>query len=153
MKKFKFKLDKLLDYKTKLLDNEILALATLNSELAAVNGRIDDMSEAARRCRGELLSMQLGGGVYPATCVTYASYEDFLNAEVGKARLLAARLESRIEKQVETIRGLRMETRSMELLRESRLKAYRAEEVKDNERQVEEYVNTARLMKPDFGRA
>jgi flagellar export protein FliJ len=151
MKKFQFKLDKLLDYKTKLLDNEMLALGALNAELAAVNGRIDDMTAAALTCREELKAMQLGGGVTPATCRMYIRYEDFLKAEVQKARRLAAQLAVKIEKQVEVIKDLRLETKSIELLRESKLNAYRKEEIKDNERQVEEYVNTARLMHAGLG--
>jgi flagellar export protein FliJ len=147
MKKFKFKPEKLLDYKTKLLDNEKLTLAALNADLAAVNGRIDDMTAAALKYREELKNMQLGGGVTPATCRMYIRYEDFLKAETVKARRIAAQLAERIEKQVEVIKNLRLETKSLELLKDSKLKAYRKEEVKDSERQVEEYVNTARLMR------
>jgi flagellar export protein FliJ len=147
VKKFKFKLDKLLDYKSKLLDNEILALATLNAELATVNGRIDEMTASAHACREELQTAQLGGGVTPATCRMYFRYESFLKTEIAKGKRLAAQIERRIEKQVELIKDLRLETKSIELLRESRLSAYRKEELKESERQVEEFVNTARLMR------
>ncbi|MDR1574054.1 MAG: flagellar FliJ family protein [Clostridiales Family XIII bacterium] len=146
MKKFQFKLDKLLDYKNQLLENEILALAALNAELAAVNGRIDEMTAAMRGCRDELQEMQLEGGVTPATCRMYFRYEDFLKKEIAQAKRLAAQLERKIEKQIDVIKDLRLETKSIELLRESRLSAYRKEEIKENERSIEEYVNTARLM-------
>ncbi|MDR1246308.1 MAG: flagellar FliJ family protein [Clostridiales Family XIII bacterium] len=152
MKKFIFKPEKLLDYKTKLLENEKLALAALNAELAAVNGRIADMTEAAFNCREELRDMQLGGGVTPATCKMYFRYEDFLKTEIQKARKLAAQLAHKIEKQVDVIKDLRLETKSLELLKEAKLKVYRKEEIKDNERQVEEYVNTSRLMHMGFER-
>jgi flagellar export protein FliJ len=146
MKKFQFKLDKLLDYKNQLLENEILALATLNAELAAVNGRIDGMTAEMHRCGDELQEMQLGGGVTPAACQMYFRYGDFLKKEIAQAKRLAALLERKIEKQIDVIKDLRLETKSIELLRESRLSAYRKEEVKENERSIEEYVNTARLM-------
>jgi flagellar export protein FliJ len=152
MKKFRFKPEKLLDYKTKLLDNEKLALAALNAELAVVNGRIDDMTAATVSCREELKNMQLKGGVTPATCGMYFRYEDFLKTEIKKARKIVAQLVIRIEKQVEVIKGLRLETKSLELLKDAKLKVYRKEEIKDNERQVEEYVNTARLMRMGFER-
>ncbi|MDR2133442.1 MAG: flagellar export protein FliJ [Clostridiales Family XIII bacterium] len=147
MKKFQFKLDKLLDYKSKLLENEILALAALNAELAAVNRRMGDMAESVRANRSELQAAQLERGVTPALCRMYLRYEDFLKEEIAKAKRLAAQIERRIEKQIETVKELRLETRSMELLRESRLSEYRNAEVKENERQVEEYVNTSRLMR------
>jgi flagellar export protein FliJ len=146
MKKFQFKLDKLLDYKSKLLDNEISVLATLRAELAALNVRMDEMAASARANRAELQDAQRKGGVTPATCRMYLRYEDFLNAEIAKAKRLAAQTERKIEKQIELIKDLRLEAKSIELLRESRLNTYREEEVKENERQVEEYVNTARLM-------
>jgi flagellar biosynthesis chaperone FliJ len=77
----------------------------------------------------------------------YFRYEDFLKTEIQKARKLAAQLAHRIEKQVDVIKDLRLETKSLELLKEAKLKVYRKEEIKDNERQVEEYVNTSRLMR------
>jgi flagellar export protein FliJ len=146
MKKFQFKLDKLLDYKNQLLENETLALAALNTELAAANGRIDDMKAATLRCRDELQEMQLEGGVTPAACQMYFRYEDFLKKEIVQAKRLAAQIERKIEKQIDVIKELRLETKSIELLRESKLNAYRKEEVKENENMIEEYVNTARLM-------
>jgi flagellar export protein FliJ len=147
LKKFQFKLDKLLDYKSKLLENEITALATLNADLAAVNARIDGMTESMRACRAEFQSAQSNGGVTPALCQMYARYEDFLKTEIAKAQRLAAQIERRIEKQIDVIKELRLETKSIELLRESRLTAYRKEEIKENERQVEEFVNTSRVMR------
>jgi flagellar export protein FliJ len=150
MKKFQFKLDKLLDYKSRLLENEALTLATLNAELAAVNARADEMTALTRRCRDELQAAQLAGGVTPATCRMYARYGDFLKAEIAKGKRLAARIEKQIEKQIELIRDLRLETKSIELLRETRLAAYRREELKESERQVEEFVNTARLTRARF---
>jgi flagellar export protein FliJ len=147
MKKFRFKPEKLLDYKTKLLDNEKLTLAALNADLATVEARIDDMTAQTLKYREELKDKQRSGGVTPATCGMYIRYEDYLKAEIRKGRRIAAQIAERIEKQVEVIKGLRLEAKSLELLKESKLKAYRKEEVKDNERQVEEYVNTARLMR------
>jgi flagellar export protein FliJ len=146
MKKFQFKLDKLLDYKNQLLESETLALANLNAELAAVNARIDEMKASILRYRTELQEMQLDGEVTPAACQMYFRYEDFLKTEIAKAERLAAQLERRIEKQIDTIKDLRLETKSIELLRKSRLNAYHKEEVKESERSIEEYVNTARLM-------
>jgi flagellar export protein FliJ len=147
MKKFTFKLDKLLGYKDQLLENEILTLAALNAELSAVNGRIDGMTADTRRCRAELQDLQLRGDVTPAACQMYFRYEDFLKAEILKARRIVAQLELKIEKQIDVIKDLRLETKSLELLRESKLAAYRKEEIKDGERQIDEYVNTARLMR------
>jgi flagellar export protein FliJ len=146
MKKFQFKLDRLLDYKNQLLESEILALATLNAELAAVNGRIDEMTAAVQGNRTELQAMQLEGRVTPAACQMYFRYESFLKKEIAQAKKAAAQLARKIEKQIDVIKDLRLETKSIELLRESKLNAYRKEEVKENERSIEEYVNTARLM-------
>jgi flagellar biosynthesis chaperone FliJ len=100
-----------------------------------------------RTNRAELQTAQLADGVKPELCRMYIRYEDFLKAEILKAKNLAARLEKRIEKQVELIKDLRLETKSIELLRESRMAAYRKEEIKENERLVEEFVNTSRLMR------
>jgi flagellar export protein FliJ len=146
MKKFQFKLDKLLDYKNQLLESEILVLATLNAELATTNGRIDEMTATMQGYRTELQEMQLAGGVTPAACQMYFRYEDFLKTEIVQAKQIAAQLTRKIEKQIDAIKDLRLETKSIELLRASRLNAYHKEEVKENERSIEEYVNTARLM-------
>jgi flagellar export protein FliJ len=146
LKKFQFKLDKLLDYKSKLLENEITVLAALRSDLAAVNGRIDEMTAQTRACRSELQAAQARGGVTPSLCQMHVRYEEFLKAEIAKGKRIAAQIERRIEKQIEVIKDLRLEKKSIELLRASRLAAYRKEETKENERQIEEFVNTARMM-------
>jgi flagellar export protein FliJ len=147
MKKFTFKLDKLLGYKDQLLENEILTLAALNAELAAVNAGIDGMTADMRGCRAKLQDLQLRGDVTPAACQMYFRYEDFLKAEILKAKRIAAQLTLKTEKQIDVIKDLRLETKSLELLRESKLAAYHKEEIKDGERQIDEYVNTSRLMR------
>ena len=147
MKKFKFKLDKLLSYKDQLLESEMLKLAALNDELGRVNGRIAALTEDRFRCGRELRSRQMAGEITPTACQIYFRYDSRLKDEIAANRRAAEALALKIEAQIELIRGLRLETKTLELMKESKLSAWKKEEIKDAEHQMDEFVNTARVMR------
>jgi flagellar export protein FliJ len=149
LKKFSFKLDKLLSYKDQLLESEMLKLAALNDSLRRVNARMDALAEDRLRCGRELREKQAAGAVTPAACQLHSRYDGFLKDEIASCRREAEALAVRIEAQIEVIRGLRLETKTLELMKDSRLAAWRKEEIKESEHQIDEFVNTARAMRTE----
>ncbi|MDR3295266.1 MAG: flagellar FliJ family protein [Clostridiales Family XIII bacterium] len=147
MKKFHFKLDKLLSYKDQLLENGLMILATLNAEMQRLNDRLRALAEEVLRSRRSLAEKQAEGELTPTAYQIHFRYEDFLKKEIEETEGAAAKLAVKIEQQIEVIRGLRLETKSLEILKESKLKDYRKEEMKAHEQMIDEFVNTSRLQR------
>jgi flagellar export protein FliJ len=147
LKKFHFKLDKLLSYKDQLLENGLMILATLNAEMQRLNDRLRALAEEVLRSRRSLAEKQAEGELTPTAYQIHFRYEDFLKKEIEETEGAAAKLAVKIEQQIEVIRGLRLETKSLEILKESKLKDYRKEEMKAHEQMIDEFVNTSRLQR------
>jgi flagellar export protein FliJ len=147
VKKFNFKLEKLLSYKDQLLESEMGTLAGLNAEMKRAGDRLDALAAKKLQNRAELEARQSAGSILPAACQIYFRYDNYLKAEITDAKRLVALIAAKIEKQIEVIKELRLETKSLELMKEAKLASYRKEELKAAEQQMDEFVNTARVMR------
>jgi flagellar export protein FliJ len=147
VKKFEFKLDKLLRYKDQLLESELAVLAGLNAEMKRADDRLKALTAKRLANRAELEEKQSSGAILPAACQIYFRYDNYLRAEITDAKRLIALIAAKIEKQIEVIKELRLETKSLELMKEAKLTSYRKEELKAAEQQMDEFVNTARVMR------
>ncbi|MDR1135009.1 MAG: flagellar export protein FliJ [Clostridiales Family XIII bacterium] len=147
MKKFKFKLDKLLDYKDQLLDNELMTLAALNEEMNKVNAAIGKLRAERDRAAAEMREKgDSEEGVKPVDYQIFFRYDASLKEEIRDLKTVAAHLTGQIEKQIELIKKLRLETKSLEVMKESKLAGYKKEIIKAEELMIDEYVNTVRVM-------
>jgi flagellar export protein FliJ len=147
VKAFKFKLDRLLHYKDQLLESELAALAALRGEMKRADDRKASLTDEKRTCGRELRAKQMSGALTPAACQIYFRYDNFLTAEITGVEGLIARIAAKIEKQLEVIKNLRLETKSLEIMKDSKLSAYRKEVQKAEEQQIDEFVNTTRVMR------
>jgi flagellar export protein FliJ len=147
MKKFQFKLEKLLHYKDQLLENELMRLAALNETLRQAVDQQNLLTSARDGCRLELAARQRNGELSPAAYQLYFRYETYLKEEIGKTERRIEQITAQVEAQIEVIRNLRLETKSLEIMKTAKLAAYTKESLKEAEREVDEFVNTAKAMR------
>jgi flagellar export protein FliJ len=145
VKKFRFSLETVLDYKQQALDalraEHGAILAQVRAQEAVVAGLEDQYSQLDQ----EFTQRKLEG----LTVLEAMQYEQYLRAmeqkirtENHKLELLRRQEEEKRSKVVEA----RQETASIEKLKEKKLDSYRKAAQKDEELMIDEFVSTARAM-------
>jgi flagellar export protein FliJ len=145
MKKFQFHLEKLLSYKDQMLDSEMMNLAVLNGLLASAQEKLSALENERDRYNDEL-SGKVKGHVSPATFRLYASYESHIKEEMKLCQREIAEISAQIEKQIEIIKELKKETRSLETLKEAKYTEYKKEDIKRSELFMDEFISRSRII-------
>jgi flagellar export protein FliJ len=146
MKKFEFHLEKLLSYKGQILDSELMALAVLNNQLSEAQQRLQTLRNQQRQCETEYQSSILVKTT-PAACQMYIHYKEHLKEQIVIAEKTVRNIAVQVDKQIELIKKLKLETKSLETLKSSRYEEYKKEDVKASELQLEEFVSTSNILK------
>ncbi len=146
MKKFEFQLEKLLSYKGQLLDSEMMTLAVLNNQLSEEQHKLRSLQLEQEQCRKDFESKMLEKTT-PATCRMYIYYTEHLKEQILNVERLIESIQAQVNKQIELIKGLKLETKSLEILKTSRYDEYKKEDLKAAEKQLEEFVSTVKIMK------
>ncbi|MGI6747730.1 MAG: flagellar export protein FliJ [Anaerovoracaceae bacterium] len=146
MKKFEFHLEKLLTYKDQTLDSELMTLAVLNSHLSDHQQRLFLLQEQREQYRLEFES-EILNRTTPASCRLYAFYDEYIKEQIQQTENDIRNTSLQIDKQVALIKKLKIETKSLEILKAAKLDEYKKEGLKMAERQLDEFVSTARLLK------
>lgn len=146
MKKFEFQLEKLLSYKGQMLDSELMTLAVLNSQLAEAQHRLLALQTEREECGVEFGNKMLEKTT-PATCRMYVHYAEHLKEQILNTQRTIEGITAQIDKQVELIKKLKMETKSLETLKTARYDEYKKEDLKAAELQLEEFVSTSKIMR------
>jgi flagellar FliJ protein len=147
MKKFTFKLDKLLSYKDQVLDNEMMRLSALNEQQKEAESRLAALEARREKASGELREKQARGEVSTAEYQLSFRYDRALKEDAAETKRALAVIAAKIDKQVEVIKNVKLETKSLEIMKESKLAVYNKEALKDEELRIDEYVNTAKAMR------
>lgn len=146
MKKFHFHLEKLLSYKGQMLDSEMMTLAALNHELSEAQNKLLLLQTQQTQCQTDYESKMLQKTT-PATCRMYIYYAEHLKEQIQLAKRMVENITQQVEKQIETIKKLKLETKSLETLKSTRLDEYNKEGAKAEELQLEEFVTTAGILR------
>jgi len=146
MKKFEFQLEKLLSYKGQMLDSELMNLAVLNNQLSDAQHKLHALQTEQEQCKTELEG-KIMEKTTPATCQMYNFYKEHLKGQIINTEKTIESISAQVDKQIELIKKLRMETKSLERLKTSRIDEYKKEDLKAAEMQLEEFVSTARIIK------
>lgn len=146
MKKFEFNLEKLLTYKDQTLDSELMTLAVLNSHLSEHQEKLYALQKEQEQCRSEFES-EILNQTTPASCRLYAFYDEYIKEQIKQTENEIKKVSVQIEKQVALIKKLKIETKSLEILKAVKLDEYKKEGLKTAERQMDEFVSTARLLR------
>ena len=145
MKKFRFSLETVLDYKQEVL-------SALQTEHAAILARVHAQEDLLERLEGEYQELneeftqrKLEG----ITILDAMQYEQYLRAAEREIEVAAAKLEKlrqeAEEKRNEVVEA-KKETSSIEKLREKKLDSYNKAVQKSEELIIEEFVTTTRVM-------
>lgn len=142
MKKFKFTLDKLLDYKGQILDREKNDLAALNVERAEALELKAGLEAELRRNR-DSFNQKAAEGISPMEMAVFTHYNDVLRMRIEDTQREIEELEEKIAKQLNVVTEASKEVKSLEKLEEKQLEDYRFKAQKSEESFIEEYVNGA----------
>jgi flagellar export protein FliJ len=146
VKKFEFQLEKLLSYKGQILDSEMMTLAVLNNQLSEEQERLHKLRMEREECGAECENKMLERTT-PATCRMYGHYAEHLKEQILHTQRTIEGLTVQIDRQVELIKKLKMETKSLETLKTARYDEYKKEDLKAAELQIEEFVSTSKIMR------
>lgn len=142
MKKFKFTLDKLLDYKGQVLDREKNDLAALNVQRAEAEEQKRSFQEQLKNTQDDF-NTKAAKGVSPMEMAIFSYYHESLRTSIKETEKAIVRLENAVEKQTGVVVEASKDVKSLEKLEEKQLEAYRFKALKADEAFIEEYVNSA----------
>jgi flagellar FliJ protein len=139
VKRFRYSLETVLDYKTQVLDN-------LKKEHAVMLKNVNDKQEEIRQLNGELIEYE---GSFDETKSVGASIESYLLFDmcIGRMKDQIEKEEERLvilkkkeEKKKGEVIDAKVDTSKFEKLKDKRLQEYRTAEQKEEEAFVEEFV-------------
>lgn len=149
MKKFQFHLEKLLSYKGQILDSEMMTLAVLNNQLQQAEEKLLSLQKEQEKCITDFEN-KMKENTTPAACQLYNSYKLHLKELIKYSEKEIKNISAQVDDQIEIIKKLKLETKSLETIKTSRLDDYKKEDLKTVELQLEEFVSTAKIISKTF---
>lgn len=146
MKKFEFHLEKLLSYKGQMLDSELMTLAVLNSQLSEAQHRLLMIQNEQEQCRLEFETKMMVNTT-PAACQMYTYYKEHLKEQIISAEKTIETISLQLDRQIELIKKLKLETKSLETIKTARFDEYKKEGIKASEQQIEEFVSSSNIIR------
>ena len=145
MKKFRFSLETVLDYKQQALDALRAEHGAILAQVRAQEDVVDGLEGEHGNVNEEFSRRKLEG----ITILDAMNYEQYLRAlerEIQEERRKLAILRRREEQKRTQVVEARKETATLEKLKEHKLDDYRRAEQKAEEQLIEEFVSTTRAM-------
>ncbi|NBI10018.1 flagellar export protein FliJ [Colidextribacter sp. OB.20] len=145
MKKFRFSLETVLDYKQQALDALRAEHGAILAQVRAQEAVVEGLEKEHRQVDEEFSQCKLEG----ITVLEALNYEQYLRAlerEIAGERRKLETLRRREEQKRSQVLEARKETATIEKLKEHKLEDYRKAEQKEEEQRIEEFVSTARAM-------
>ena len=145
MKKFRFSLETVLDYKQQALDSLRAEHGAILARVRAQEQAVQALEEEHRRADDEFTQRKLEG----INVLDALNFEQYLRAVERRLQTEHQKLEA-LERQEEKKRSqvveARKETATIEKLKEHKLEDYRKAVQKSEETMIEEFVSTTRAM-------
>ena len=145
MKKFKFSLDSVLSYKQQVLES-------LQGEHAAILAQVREQEAVLERawqdyrdCDGEYRQKK-AQGITITDAMVYQNGLRVLERDIQRETEKLEALRRKEEKKRQEVVDAKIDTSSIEKLKEHKLEDYRKAEQKDQEQQIEEFVSSTRAM-------
>ncbi len=140
MKKFRFTLETLKDYRQQELDRQKNALSALQAELRKIDEDIAALQIQLAQQSEELVEISARG----ATAYEIALRKRYIvtiQADIHLKENQAARKQEEINNQLDVVVEATKDVRTLEKLEEKQLEEYRFLEGKENEQFIEEFVS------------
>ena len=145
MKKFRFSLETVLDYKQQALDALRAEHGAILAKVRAQEAVIEGLEEEHRQTDEEFTRRKLEG-LTVLDAMNYEQYLRSLERQIHEEYHKLARLRRQEEQKRAQVVEARKETATIEKLKEHKLEDYRKAEQKDEEQRIEEFVSTTRAM-------
>ncbi|MDL2232230.1 flagellar FliJ family protein [Ruminococcaceae bacterium OttesenSCG-928-L11] len=147
-KKFKFSLQKLLNYKEQLFEAERNILAEMNALLLSMQSELAGLYREHKEKSAAYLEQAVQG----MTSLDMMMHKNYLLSVEEDIRNKIRQIELQqdaIDKQMDKVKEAKMEISSMEKLKEKKYKEYMYKDSKAQEQFIEEFVSTKRAMSGD----
>ena len=144
MKKFRFSLETVLEYKQQILDS-------LQAEHGAILARIRKQEEhiealeAEYRHLSQEFNRRKAEGISILDALKYEQYLRAMERQIEEAHQLLQDLQKQEEAKRKEVVEAKKDTSSIEKLKEKKLDAYHKAEAKSEEAFIEEFVSTMRI--------
>ena len=145
MKKFRFSLETVLDYKQQILDSLRAEHGAILARVRAQEEELEKLEEEYRELDEEFSQRKIEG----LTILEAMQYEQYLRAserEIQEAAALLEKLRRQEEAKRAEVVAAKQDTSSLEKLREKKLDLYNKAVQKSEEALIEEFVSTTRVM-------
>ncbi|MBC3797036.1 hypothetical protein [Acetobacterium tundrae] len=146
MKKFQFQLGKLLSYKDQNLENEMMIMGGLTRQLSDEMDKMLDLEDQQEKCRLNY-ERDMAASITPTACQVYIHYMSFLTDQIKIVEKRIEEITEKIDIQIEVVKNLKLETRSLEIVKENKYDEYKKELIKDSEKEIEEFVSNSNIAK------
>ena len=147
MKKFRFSLEKLKDFREQELDRQKNTLAALQAELRGVLDEIEELKKHLAVQDAELTKVS-ASGASAYDIALRKRYIVTIQADIHLKEQQAARKQNDINRQLDVVVEATKDVRTMEKLEEKQLEEYKFLENKENEQFIEEFVSTQSARAP-----
>ena len=145
MKKFRFSLETVLDYKNQALDALRAEHGAILAQVRAQEQLIEDLETEHRQADDDFTQRKLEG-INVLDAMSFEQYLRSLERKLQEEYRKLDRLRRREEDKRAQVVEARKETATIEKLKEHKLEDYRKAEQKAEEQRIEEFVSTTRAM-------
>lgn len=145
MKKFKFALDTVLSYKQQILESIEAEYAQLMAQVHRQEAVLDAVWQEYRACNAEYRERKAEGLSITEAMIFESSLrsgELHIQRETNRLEKLKAEAEAKREEMVEA----KIDTSSLEKLKDKKLAQYRKDEMKSEEQLVDEFISATRAV-------
>ncbi|MCI9267785.1 MAG: flagellar export protein FliJ, partial [Lawsonibacter sp.] len=139
MKKFRFSLETVLDYKNQALDALRAEHGAILAQVRAQEQLIEDLETEHRQADDDFTQRKLEG-INVLDAMSFEQYLRSLERKLQEEYRKLDRLRRREEDKRAQVVEARKETATIEKLKEHKLEDYRKAEQKDEEQRIEEFV-------------
>lgn len=138
---FKFKMQRILDHRIDILDDEKKELARRNKLLQEAINRLEELKQMIVNLQGELRTMYVGQ-ISQKTLSQIELYrahiKDIRERQIPQQQIVIQQRQLEVEEQKEILRLAHMEVKKFEKLKEKQLEEYKAEEKAEETKTTDE---------------
>ena len=145
MKKFKFTLGRMLDYKDQLLDEEKNKLAQLRKKKQEIDDHIESLLRELDKISVTMRQEQ-ERGITAFQLLSYESQRTNIRRQIEQLKKEQALAKLEVKRQVQVVVQATQEVSKLDKLQDKQLEEYRKMVMKAEELEIEEFVSSRRIV-------
>ena len=145
MKKFKFTLGRMLDYKDQLLDEEKNKLALLRKKKQEIDDHIESLLRELDKISVTMRQEQ-ERGITAFQLLSYESQRTNIRRQIEQLKKEQALAKLEVKRQVQEVVQATQEVSKLDKLQDKQLEEYRKMVMKAEELEIEEFVSSRRIV-------